>query len=88
MSNETTIGDWTFHTYYDHPFPANEGLPVYGYTTAADPKVHEWHPTIEHAMAAAIAEKYTGRRSAGGVGVDTAAGWFMRMIDADGWSVV
>jgi hypothetical protein len=89
--NEGTLGGWTFYRWEDHTFTGEfEGRPLYGYvqavpegTAAGRPDVGEWYPSLEHAMAAAIAEKYTGRRGAGGTGVGTAADWFMRMIGVD-----
>lgn len=66
------------------------GRKLYGYETQAEDgarpepgNVREWFNTLEHAMAAAIAEKYTGAPGAGGTGVGSAADWFMRMIGAD-----
>lgn len=82
-------GSWTFYRTTDAAGFAKDG-PLYGFTmsvpdgtAAGKPKIGEWYDSIEHAMAAAIAEKYTGRRGAGGPGVGTAADWFMRMIGAD-----
>lgn len=83
-----TVGQWTFYQIEDHPF-GNGGQPLYGFGPAGSvrsdgrPETKEWYPSLEHAMAAAIAEKYTGARGAGGTGVGTAADWFMRMIGAD-----
>lgn len=55
--------------------------PMYEYQLPTDA---EWHNeafyTLEMAYVSAIAAKYTGHRGAGGTGVDTAAGWFARMI--------
>lgn len=39
-------------------------------------------PTIERAVVEAISAKYCGQQGASGTGVDTAAGWFMKMIGA------
>lgn len=90
--NRWTVGRWTFYQVEDHGFSGNlAGRPLFGFTVTDEEKTDPWgrpkfgelYETLEHAMAAAIAEKYTGKRGAGGTGVDTAAGWFMRMIGAD-----
>lgn len=86
-TNRWEIGDWDFVEVVDHGFSGDLER-LFGYRarvpkTASDGRVHEWYATLEHAMAAAIAEKYTGRRGAGGTGVGTAADWFMRMIGAE-----
>lgn len=82
-ANRWTVGEWTFYEMEsdDQPEPlyafgpadqiSGSGLPVRG---------SELYPTLEHAMAAAIAEKHTGPRGAGGSGVGTAADWFMKML--------
>ncbi|HEU4752332.1 MAG TPA: hypothetical protein VFU47_04415 [Armatimonadota bacterium] len=89
--NRWTIGPWTIYEMVDHGFGGeNEGKPLYGFTVTAEeehdgrgrPRVGEWYPSLEYAMVAAVAEKHTGRRGAGGTGVGTAADWFMRMIGA------
>lgn len=86
-----TVGEWTFYEVTNHGFSGEfEGQPLYEFTTGELDKPRrlrsgssELYPSLEHAMAAAIAEKYTGPRGAGGTGVGTAADWFMRMIGAD-----
>jgi hypothetical protein len=92
ISARWTVGEWTFYQVDDHGFTGQRGddRPFYGFSTGPEvlnrmglPKFGELYATLEYAMAAAIAEKYTGPRGAGGSGVDTAAGWFMRMIGAD-----
>lgn len=94
MSRPRSIGevaDWEFWADDDHAFGGDlKGRTLYGWslivpdgTRAGKPKVIEWYRSPEHAMAAAIAAKYTGERGAGGTGVGTAADWFMRMIGAD-----
>lgn len=85
--NRWLVGQWQFvevdgveihDSYKNHK--------LYSYALAdADVEAQasrEWFLSIEHAMASAIAEKYTGPRGAGGTGVGTAADWFMRMIGA------
>jgi hypothetical protein len=89
--NRWAVGQWQFleidgtqlHESY-------KGRTLFGFETQAEDgarpevsNVREWFNSLEHAMAAAIAEKYTGPRGAGGTGVGTAADWFMRMIGAD-----
>lgn len=88
-TNRWTVGDWTFYQIEDHGFSNHDG-PMFAYGVsereatrqAGKPITGEWYPNLEHAMAAAIAEKFTGKRGAGGTGVGTAADWFMRMIGA------
>lgn len=85
------LAKWSFYEVTDHGFPQWEGKPLYGFTTdepvhagpSISPELGELYASIEHAMVAAVGEKYTGPRGASGTGVNTAAGWFMRMIGAD-----
>lgn len=89
--NITKIGEWTFYEIHNHGFKDElEGRPLYAfiagdveYNSSGSPKWGWLYSTLDHAMVAAVGEKYTGQRGAGGTGVDTAAGWFMRMIGAD-----
>lgn len=87
------INGWTFYEITDHGFGGpSEGRPLYGFGDGSyhdsgsrdgQPKTGgEWYNSLDHAMVAAIAEKHTGARGAGGTGVGTAADWFMRMIGA------
>lgn len=39
--------------------------------------------SLERAIVEAIGQKYTGKIGAMGTGVDTAGGWFMKMIGAN-----
>lgn len=83
------IGDWTFWEGSDHGFTGHEGQPLYAYEKVSDPgepgkpKTGEWFTSLDRAMIAAVGEKYTGPRGAGGTGVGTAADWFARMIGMD-----
>jgi hypothetical protein len=86
MINHWTIGEWQFfqvdgaeiHNSY-------AGRELFGYAPVdTEPSSgREGFNSLDHVMVAAIAEKYTGPRGAGGTGVGTAADWFMRMIGAD-----
>jgi hypothetical protein len=85
--NRWTIGEWTFYEAVEHGFSGpSANQPLYGFTVTAEeqtddhgrPRVGEWYNSLDHAMVAAIAEKHTGKRGAGGSGV----GWFMKMIGA------
>lgn len=80
-----TVGEWTFYQIEGHGFSDITG-PLYGFEhngkREGHPKFGELYETLEHAMVAAVGEKYTGRRGAGGSGVGTAADWFMKMIGA------
>lgn len=86
-----TVGGWTFYEVTDHGFGEElTDRPIYGYadavpdgTAAGKPKIQEFYPSLDHAMVAAVGEKYAGPRRASGSGVGTAADWFMRMIGAD-----
>jgi hypothetical protein len=88
-TNRWTVGQWLFTEIDGRQISDTyEGRTLYGFSPAGEPpgaagRISEWYNTLEHAMAAAIAEKYTGPRGAGGSGVGTAADWFMRMIGAD-----
>jgi hypothetical protein len=84
------VREWTFYEVTGHGFSGEyDGKPLYGFavgkvkTPKGEPKTGELYASLEHAMVAAVGEKYTGERGAGGSGTDTAAGWFMRMIGAD-----
>jgi hypothetical protein len=83
------IGDWTFWAWDGHPFDKHAGKPLYAYEPVTEPGIvpgqntGEWFPSIDRAMIAAVGEKYTGPRGAGGTGVGTAADWFARMIGMD-----
>lgn len=88
--NRWTVGEWTFYEVTDHGFTGEMAdKPLYGYSVGDPmddqgmPKLGELYPSLDHAMVAAVGEKYTGPRGAGGTGVGTAADWFMRMIGAD-----
>lgn len=83
-----TVGQWTFYQVENHGFSGQpEHLYAYGPTGSVlsngRPETGEFYQSLEHAMVAAVGEKYTGKRGAGGTGVATAADWFMRMIGAD-----
>jgi hypothetical protein len=88
-TNRWEMPEVTFYQVEAHGFEAHEGRPLYGYGKPGEtndlgiPKTGELHVSLDRALVAWVAEKYTGARGAGGTGVDTAAGWFMRMIGAD-----
>lgn len=83
------LGEWTFYQVEDKVangpdrtlFGFTEAVP--DGTRAGKPRFGTLYASLEHAMVAAVGEKYTGPRGAGGTGVGTAADWFMRMIGAD-----
>lgn len=53
------------------------------YLFAIDGKLNnESYLSLDSAMAEAIAARHCGTRGAGGTAVDTAAGWFIRMLDS------
>jgi homoserine acetyltransferase len=70
------IGEYTF---YNQP---DAGRMLWSFDIAGRDRGYELYGSLDQAMVAAVAEKWTGRRGAGGTAVDTAAGWFMRMIGA------
>jgi hypothetical protein len=68
--------------------PEYDGKPLYAYGKGEHddrgrPKVGEYHRSLDRALVAAVGEKYTGPRGAGGTGVGTAADWFCRMVGMD-----
>lgn len=85
------LGDWTFWEIWEHGFtgPEYDGRPLFGYEKTLDPgepgkpKIREYHRSLDRAIIAAVGEKYTGPRGAGGTGVGTAADWFAKMIGMD-----
>lgn len=89
--NRWAVGQWQFFEIDAAQISDSyAGRALFGYEVqpedGARPEVsnvREWFDTLEHAMAAAIAAKYTGTPSAGGGGVGSAADWFMRMIGAN-----
>lgn len=91
--NRWTVGDWTFYEVEDHGFTGEmEGRNLYAFgdgstvqngSRAGQPKFGELYTSLDRAIIAAVGEKYTGPRGAGGTGVGTAADWFARMIGMD-----
>ena len=84
------LGDWTFWAWDVRPSTGeNEGRTLYAYEPVSkpgepgNPNTGEWFTSLDRAMIAAVGEKYTGPRGAGGEGVGTAADWFARMIGMD-----
>ena len=81
----------TVYEVQDHGFTGAEyeGKPLYGHGKTGEvdsrgfPKIGELYGSLDRALVAAVGEKYTGPRSAGGSGVGTAADWFCRMIGMD-----
>lgn len=90
--NRWTVGDWTFYEVEDHGFSQYEGRPLFAFgdgstvesgSRAGQPKFGELYASLDRAIIAAVGEKYTGPRGAGGTGVGTAADWFAKMIGMD-----
>lgn len=91
----------TVYQVEDHGFEQYAGQPMFSYNRVVRdpdgsiesesldhnglPKVGEFHVSLDRALIALVAEKYTGPRGAGGPGVGTAADWFARMIGMDQW---
>lgn len=93
-TNRWEMPEVTFYQVEDHGFEAHADRPLYVYGKPGDlndhgfPRTGELFESLDRAMIAWVAEKYTGPRGAGGPGVGTAADWFMRMIGADQLVVV
>lgn len=81
-SNRWTVGEYTFTEHTEHGFPDFEGKPLYKFEINGKRSM-EMYPSLDEALVAAVGEKYTGPRGAGGSGVGTAADWFLRMIGAE-----
>lgn len=81
ISRNWIVGDYTFNEYVNHGIKSYEGKPLYKFEIDNKPG-HEMYASLDEAMVAAVGEKHTGPRGAGGSGVGTAADWFMRMIGA------
>jgi hypothetical protein len=84
-----TVGQWTFYEVTNHGFTGElTDRPLYGFavgnaeTLKGSPKLGELYASLEYAMVAAVGERFTGPRGAGGTGVAPAADWFMKMIGA------
>ena len=73
------VGEYTFYTQEEIV-----GGVLWSFDIAGHDRNPELYASLDHAMVAAVGEKWTGRRGASGTAVDTAAGWFMRMIGAHG----
>lgn len=80
------VGEWTFFEVTGHSFTGDlDEKPLYEFEVAGDGRTtgREMYLSLDHALVAAVGEKWTGPRGAGGSGVGTAADWFMAMIGAD-----
>lgn len=88
-TNRWALPEVVFYQAEDHGFISIGQVPLYGYAKPDDldahgyPKIGEFHLSLDRALIAWVAEKYTGPRGAGGPGVGTAADWFARMIGMD-----
>lgn len=80
---EIEVGPYTFFAVVDHGFSDYKGEILWRFAIDGQKGSSELYPDLDYVMVAAVGQKYTGSRGAGGTGVDTAAGWFMRMIGAD-----
>ena len=84
VTNAWAIGPYVFSEIEDHGFKDFEGEPLYQFTIEGRRAGHTAYQTLDEALVSAVGERWTGPQSAGGGGVDTAAGWFLRMIGAAG----
>jgi hypothetical protein len=74
ITNRWVVGEYTITEYAETWF----GEPVTTYATQIGEgrESNERHFSLDKALLAVVAEKYTGPRGAGGSGVGTAADWF------------
>lgn len=78
LTDAWTVGEYEFTEHDD------KGRKLYSFTIgAAKRSVPEFYASLDEALVAAVGEKWTGPRGAGGSGVGTAADWFLRMIGAE-----
>lgn len=78
LLNIWTVGEYEFTEHVD-----TRGAHLFGFTINGKER-HEYYYSLDKALIAAVGEKYTGPRGAGGSGVGTAADWFARMIGLEG----
>lgn len=71
------VGEFTFTSAY---WSSSQSKVVYGFAIGDQKPSNEWYHSLDMAMIAAVGEKYTGPRGAGGPNVGTAADWFAKMI--------
>lgn len=83
VTDKVGIGPYTFFEMVDNGFPDHAGKTLWTFTIEGQQHSSTLYATLDHAMVAAVGERHTGPRGANGPGVDTAAGWFMKMIGAD-----
>jgi hypothetical protein len=76
-----TLGPYTFEEVEGHGFSSTPGS-MWRFRIEDKRDNHTYYATLDHALASAVAERWTGPRGAGGAGVGTAADWFMAMIGA------
>ncbi len=88
--NRWEMPEVTFYEVEDHGFTGeHEGRTLYAYGKPDDmndrgmPRTGELYTSLDRALVAWVAEKYSGKRGAGGEGVGTAADWFARMVGMD-----
>lgn len=78
-----TVGEYTFEEVEGHGFRSPE-FPKAMYRFKINGQGnHEMYQSLDRAMVAAVGEKHTGPRTAGGSGVGTAADWFCVMVGMD-----
>lgn len=91
FTNRWEMPEVTFYQVEDHGFTGYGDRPMYTYGKPGEtdrngiPTVGEFYDSLDRALVSWVAERYTGRRGAGGTGVGTAADWFCRMIGMDQW---
>ena len=84
VTNRWVVGEYVIEEVEGHGFSDWQGQPLYRFHLENQRQgLNELFPSLDYALVAAVGQKWTGHRGAGGSGVDTAAGWFMKMIGAD-----
>jgi len=83
MPGDRLVDTWEVGPYQLRQWRDRDGRDLFDFTIDGERKgLREMYASLDHALVAAVGEKWTGPRGASGSGVETAAGWFMRMIGA------
>lgn len=81
INRKWTVGEYIFIEYEGHGFSDFAGQPLFKFMIG-EQAGGEMYASLDEALVAAVGEKHTGPRGAGGSNVGTAADWFMKMIGA------
>ena len=82
MIDRRTVRAWSVgeYTFTEIELWRDDEWKTYFAFTIDDKTNFELYATLDKALIAAVGEKHTGPRGAGGSGVATAADWFAKMI--------